>query len=261
MPQLTTTIYSYLDPQPEDRILDIGCGDGQLTSRIADSAKEVLGLDASPSMIQSARNAGALSNCAFRVQDCATLLVDAPSDVLDGSWDKVFSNAALHWILRAPETRSTVYKAIHAALRPDGVFVFEQGGAGNVAECHAAVVAALIAHGMPVEQARAASPWFFASESWARQHLEHAGFAVEKLETEYRPTKLTPKTADGKGGLEGWIRLMCAEFLAKLDTESEREEVLKWTTHVLEDIVTHEDDGSQWIGYVRLRGIARKRAQ
>lgn len=177
---------------------------------------------------------------------------------MDGSWDKVFSNAALHWILRDPSTRKDVFRDVFSALKPGGRFVFEFGGKGNVGEVHAAIVSVLTHHGIPLQKANDANPWFFPSDAWLRDMLTDVGFEVEKAEMEYRPTKLTARSEDGSGGLEGWVRLMGAEFLAVIGDQSEREQAVREICDVLEPIVTREEDGSQWIGYVRLRGIARK---
>ncbi|KAI7348762.1 S-adenosyl-L-methionine-dependent methyltransferase [Hortaea werneckii] len=261
VPQLTTTVLSYLDIQPTDRILDIGCGDGQLTSKIAQAAPEgqVLGLDASHSFIATANQSHSSPNCSYRLQDCTALSASSSDAVGEGSWDKVFSNAALHWILRPPGTRTNVFHEIHRALRPGGFFVFEMGGKGNVAEIHAAFTAALLhAGGLSIHEAREACPWFFPSVEWMRKTLEGAGFELVKCESEYRPTKLNPETADGSGGIEGWLRLMGARFLEAVDG-GKREGVLKEVCDVLESVITREEDGSRWIGYVRLRAVARKK--
>ena len=227
MPKLTSTVVRYLDPQPTDNILDIGCGDGVLTAQVASMVSQgsVLGLDASASMIEAAKRKSSSSNCTYRVQDCSALL--------SGMWDKVFSNAALHWIMCKPERRTSVFEAAMKALKPGGMFVFEMGGAGNVAEIHAAMTAALVAHGIPVAEAREASPWFFPSEVWVQRELERAGFTVEKVEVEYRPTELNPTTKDGEGGIEGWLKLMCAAQLEKFETEQKRDEIVRWVAEVL----------------------------
>ena len=257
VPKLTATVISYLDAQPTDRILDIGCGDGQLTAQIALSAAQgkVLGLDASASFIATAREQHGTDDCTFKLQDCTKLPENA--EAVDGSWDKVFSNAALHWILRNESTRLDVLRSAYNALKSGGTFVFEMGGKGNVAEIHAVFTSALLHQGLSIEQARDANPWFFPSVEWMRQGLTDVGFEVKKCEYEYRPTKLNPDTADGGGGIEGWIRLMGAQFIEAVE-ESKREAVVREVCEVLETIITREEDGSKWVGYVRLRAVARK---
>lgn len=259
VPQLTTTVLSYLDPQPSDRILDLGCGDGQLTAQIARAAHQghVLGLDASESFITTAKEQYTdVGNCEFRLQDCTR--VKECAEAVDGSWDKVFSNAALHWILRKEETRVDVLRDAHAALRPGGLLVFEMGGQGNCAEMYAAFTSALLHAGVPLQTARAAAPWFFPSREWMRAHLSDVGFAVEVCEIEYRPTKFTAETGDGRGGVEGWVRLMGAGFLEVVEV-GRREAVVREVCDVVRDGVRREESGESWIGYVRLRVVARKR--
>src|SRR5271165_3913060 len=75
-----------LDPQPGDRILDLGCGSGQLTAKIAESGAEVTGFDRSAEMIAEARRNFPL--LAFEIGDAANF-------TLDTTFDAVFSNAAL----------------------------------------------------------------------------------------------------------------------------------------------------------------------
>jgi trans-aconitate methyltransferase len=259
VPALTKKVVSYLDIRPTDQILDIGCGDGSLTSEIAAACAQgsVLGLDASKSFIKTATSKYSVPNCQFKHQDC-TKLEECP-EAIDGSFDKVFSNAAMHWILCDPTIRPKFFQNVNKALKPNGLFVFEMGGSGNVAEVQAAATAALIHSGLSPEESRQASPWFFPSTTWMEGTLEEAGFEVLKCEHEYRPTKLNPETEDKKGGLEGWVRLMCAEFLEKVKDEKKREEAVKFIVHVLEPIVTREEDGTRYLGYCRLRAVGRKK--
>lgn len=257
VPKLTTKVVSYLDAQPSDSILDIGCGDGDLTAQIATSANRVLGVDASKSFINSAKDKyDSLPNCSFILNDSTEL--QTCSEAMTGTWDKAFSNAAMHWILREPSTRASFFENVHKALKPGGKFVFEMGGKGNVAEIHAASTAALLHAGVPLDLAREASPWFFPSTTWMSAALEAAGFEVEKCELEYRPSLLTADKEDGSGGILGWAKLMCAQFL-EAAPENKREEVLKEICDVIETIITREEDGSRYLGYVRLRAVARKR--
>lgn len=91
-----------------------------------------------------------------------------------------------------------------------------------------------------------------------RNTLLSIGFEVEISEIEYRPTQMTPTDGEGKGGLEGWVRLMGAQFLEGLSAEK-RDEVVRFVCEGVRESVTRVD-GSQWLGYVRLRVVARKPA-
>lgn len=250
VPKLTSTVVSYLDPKPSDNILDIGCGDGSLTAQIAQSAARVLGVDASKSFIATAKEKFTTPNCSFLLHD-ATDLQNCP-EAIHGKWDKAFSNAAMHWILRPEARREMFFRDVNSALKKGGVFVFEQGGAGNVAEIQASSISALTHAGVPLQTARDSMPWFFPSVKWMREMLEKTGFEVEKCELEYRPSQL------GEGKMEGWVRLMCAEMLECVEEGSRRDGVVREICELLETIVTRPEDGTQWLGYVRLRAVARK---
>lgn len=259
VPSLTKKVISYLDIKPTDQILDIGCGDGSLTSEIAATCSQggVLGLDASKSFIETATSRYTTPKLKFQHQDC-TRLEECP-EAVDGSWDKVFSNAAMHWILRDPSIRAKFFQNVNKALKPNGLFVFEMGGSGNVAEVHAGATAALIHAGLSPKEAREACPWFFPSVAWMEQTLEAAGFEVVTCEHEYRPTKLNPESEDKKSGLEGWVRLMCAEFLERVKDSQKREQAVKFIVDVLDPITTREEDGTKYLGYCRLRAVGRKK--
>lgn len=260
VPQLATKVLQHLSPQPGDHILDIGCGDGQLTSALASQVGprgRVLGLDASASFIATAASTNRPANCSYALQDCTALA--SSTAVTPGSWDKAFSNAAMHWILRDEAARKPFFAAVHGLLKPGGSLVFEMGGKGNVAELHAAFTGALTAvGGLTLAQARAASPWFFPSVDWMERALGEAGFEVQVCESEYRPTRLTEERGDGSGGLEGWVRLMGAAFLEAVEGEGRRDAVIRAVCGWVEDVVRREEDGSRWIGYVRLRAVGRK---
>ena len=74
-----------------EKLLDLGCGDGVLTAKIAALLPQgrVLGIDASHGMIQTANEQKA-NNLAFQQMDINELPFDSEFDI-------VFSNAALHW--------------------------------------------------------------------------------------------------------------------------------------------------------------------
>lgn len=254
VPRLASKVVDWLNPQKSDVILDIGCGHGTLSAEIKERCSRLTGFDASKNLIDAAQNSySSIPGLTWHVQDCRYL--EDSTKLEAGAYTKVFSNAALHWILRDSATRLSVLRGACNALRPGGKFVFEMGGAGNVAEVHATLLAALIHRGVCIETARAASPWFFPSEKLMKDLLTQAGFEIEKCELEYRPTQLTSHT---EGGLEGWIRLFGAPLLDVLHSVEERDSAVKEVCDVLKSVVSREGDGSMWLGYVRLRMIAVK---
>ncbi len=109
---------SELAAQPGERILDLGCGDGQLTQRIAAPGASVIGIDSSPAMVTAARGRGVKAD-------------KGPAEKLpypDHTFEAAFSNAALHWVRGQDEMPSRGARV----LRPGGRFVAEMGGHGNI---------------------------------------------------------------------------------------------------------------------------------
>ena len=120
VPALGDAVLQLLAPQPGELILDVGCGDGALTARIAAAGAQVIGLDSSPEMVEAARARGI---------DAFVADAEAMDLARFGQFDAVFSNAALHWMLDPDAVASGIF----AALRAGGRFVGEMGGEGNLA--------------------------------------------------------------------------------------------------------------------------------
>src|SRR3984957_20609780 len=114
---LASGVVELLAPQAGEAILDLGCGDGALTEKIAATGAVVTGADASAAMVAAARTRG------LKVVE-----VSATEMQFDAQFDAVFSNAALHWM---PDAEA-VLAAVHRALKPGGRFVAEMGGMGNI---------------------------------------------------------------------------------------------------------------------------------
>jgi trans-aconitate 2-methyltransferase len=79
-------------PAPGGRIVDLGCGTGELTVRLHERLRgaETLGVDRSAAMLERARHT-AVRGVRFELGD-----IGAFDDV--GAWDVVAANASLHWV-------------------------------------------------------------------------------------------------------------------------------------------------------------------
>lgn len=248
VPQLTSVVQQWLDPQSSETVLDIGCGDGVLTKNLAARTASIYGIDSSPNMIEKSQKLGLQAE----VVDCSKL----------GEWDhkstydKVFSNATFHWIFaqtKSDSERVAVFKKINQLLKPGGTFVCEMGGFGNVAEIHAAFLMAVEKFSnLTISEAQKLSPWYFPHEDAIAGFLKTAGFSVEKIERAYRSTEL----AAGEG-LRKWLELFGFDFLKVID-ESKREEALQFIVDTLKTTNYEPHSGKWYAGYVRLRWVAKK---
>jgi len=140
---LGSSVLELLSPKPGERVLDLGCGDGILTKKIADLGCEVVAIDSSVAFIDAARKLGLDAH-----------VIDAVALPYREEFDAVFSNAVLHWIKRADEMIAGVYRS----LRPGGRFVAECGGFGCVDKIRRALVESLDKRGIHGE---ARVPWYF----------------------------------------------------------------------------------------------------
>jgi len=225
-------VVEWLAAQRGEYILDLGCGDGQLTRRLQEMGVHVLGVDASAEMVTAARERGVEAE-----------QVQAESlPFRDATFDAVFSNAVLHWVRGQDEMMKQVYRV----LKPGGRFVAEMGGHGNVAAIHVALLAVLDRHGY---RDREEGVNYYPSPESYRERLERNGFRVEKMALIPRPTPLP------ESGMEGWLRTFRRGVLDGLPKDV-AEAVVKETTALLEHVL--RDEAGKWTAdYVRLRFIAR----
>jgi len=243
VPRLTSKVISYLDPSCDDVILDVGAGDGALTLGIKKRCKMVLALDSSKNFTEGCKAKGLDA----RLVDCRKLSSEKD---LRGTFDKVFSNAALHWILADTQTRATVAPAIYACLKPNGIFVAECGCFGNVADVVTAIRSSLVHYGLSYTDVDAVNPWFFPTPPQMKLLLENAGFTACELEQEHRPTELS-------GDIIEWIETFAFSFLKLVVDVADRARILQEIKEALR-WSCQRSDGVWVVNYVRLRWKARR---
>ncbi|HLH01275.1 MAG TPA: methyltransferase domain-containing protein [Bryobacteraceae bacterium] len=231
--QLGAGVIELLEPKAGERILDLGCGTGQLTERIAQGGAQVTGLDASAEMIGQARQ---------NYPKLEFVLDDAAKMRYEGEFDAVFSNAALHWM---PDAEA-VARAIARALKPGGRLVAEFGGKGNIAQIEQALDAVLAAFGATRSEKRN----YFPSIAEYAAVLERAGLETRMAQLFERPTPL-----EGEAGMANWLRQFRGHTLEAIEP-ARREAALAEVVARLRPVL-HGESG-WYADYRRLRVIAVK---
>jgi trans-aconitate methyltransferase len=230
-------VVELLNPQRGEKILDLGCGTGDLTYEIAKAGSTVFGIDLSQSMIEKARQK--YPKIRFNVEngeDFRTI----------ESYDAVFSNAALHWMKRP----SKVVESVWLALRSGGRFVAEFGGQGNV-ETIIQGITDVLSQQYEMD-ATERNPWYFPSVGEYSSLLEQQGFRVTYALHFDRSTSLV----DGENGLNHWLKGFGADFFQEF-SESQQLILLEEIKEKLRPSLYH--NGTWYADYKRIRIAAAKR--
>jgi SAM-dependent methyltransferase len=226
-------VVELLNPQPGERILDLGCGDGALTRKLEDMGCELVGIDSSPELVQAALALG------------LDVTVQNASEMdFHEEFDAVFSNAVLHWIRDADRLIQRVFEA----LRPGGRFVAECGGHKCIGTIQAALVAELEIRGY---DGWAANPWYFPTAKEYGDRMRRVGFDVRYIEVIPRPTRLP-------GDITGFLDTFADSFVLILP-EPDRETYVADVRDRLKPSLRGKD-GLWTADYTRLRFAAYKSA-
>jgi trans-aconitate methyltransferase len=235
--KMAAGVLDLLGAKPGERILDLGCGTGHLTEKIAAAGAKVVGVDRSPDMVLQAREK--YPALQFEVMDAREISFAEP-------FDAVFSNATLHWI-KEPER---VIMGIVKTLRAGGRFAAEFGGKGNTNELMKAVERAWLMEHLP---GPAPKPWYYPGVAEYATLLENFGLEVTYAILFDRPTTLE----DGEHGLHNWLKMFGAAFTEYLP-EEQREAALAAVEREAGPALFH--DGHWVMDYRRLRIVAKRNA-
>jgi trans-aconitate 2-methyltransferase len=164
----------------DEAVLDAGCGSGRVTALLLERVPNgrVVGVDASPSMIERARE---------RLGDRVELIcADLTEFELDEPVDVVYSNATFHWVM----DHDRLFSRLHDALRPLGKIEAQCGGQGNVAEFERAIDAISGDERFAPYLRGERRAWNFASVADTEARLERSGFADVRVWLQ--PKRVTP---------------------------------------------------------------------
>ncbi|AZN41031.1 class I SAM-dependent methyltransferase [Paenibacillus albus] len=230
-------VVEVLSPVRGEKILDLGCGTGDLAYEISKAGANVIGMDLSTQMIGSAKE---------KYPEINFFVGDAENFKLDEQVDAVFSNAALHW-MKKPEQ---VIKCVWDSLKPGGRFVAEFGGQGNVETVTNAASQVLERdYGIDASQL---NPWYFPSIAQYSALLEQQGFRVTYAVHFDRPTRMQ----DGENGLNIWLTGLADDLFSGLSIEQKEDAIHKIEAEAREELFK---DGDWYIDYKRIRVKAIKR--
>ncbi|KAK7056613.1 hypothetical protein VNI00_002330 [Paramarasmius palmivorus] len=229
----TSPVLELLSAKPGERIIDFGCGSGEVTLElervVRPSGGCVVGVDASESMIHKAKKNGLEHAFVADIQALESIPVSL--NLSNDKFDAVFTNAALHWCKRDPEG---VIKSAKQLLKKSGRFVGEMGGFMNCIGVRSALHLVTKRRGYDSTKL---DPWFFPSPEEYSKLLKSQGFDVTHI-------SLTPRFTPLPQGMMSWLRLFARNSWLSGIEEAEATDILK----EVEDIcrVDCQDGDGNW---------------
>ncbi|BDD06981.1 class I SAM-dependent methyltransferase [Aureibacter tunicatorum] len=225
-----------LNPQKGEKILDLGCGTGELTYEIQQLGAETIGIDLSPEMITRAKHKFPEMN--FRQ-------VPAEKMSYHHSFDAVFSNETIHWVTNQIQLTSKIYNA----LKQNGRFIAEFGSRGNCRKTIQAIKKMLVKLNKPerIELIQ----WYFPSISSYTDLLEAYGLEVRYAEIFDHPTVME----DPDRGVIEWLHSF-ADYLFGGYSYDEKEVIFAEIQESLKN--SNFREGKWYLDYKRMRVSAIK---
>lgn len=229
------SLVELLAPKQGEKILDLGCGTGDLAHRLHAYGVTVLGIDKSENMVNQAIR---------KYPDIPFMVQDATDLKYHNEFDAVFSNATLHWVQPAIQALHGIYQS----LKDGGRFVAEFGGKGNVQTITDEIIQQIKEAGLEFKKEQ--FPWFYPSIGEYSNLMEEAGFRVTFAQHFDRPTQL-----DGDHGLKNWIDMFGHQLLDGIPEHTKNEIIINVERNLKRILYK---DGHWMADYKRIRVIGVK---
>ncbi|NEP60398.1 MAG: methyltransferase domain-containing protein [Symploca sp. SIO2G7] len=235
-----------LNLQGDERVLDIGCGEGKVTAEIANLVPDgsVVGIDSSEVMLELAETRYPTST----FPNLQFLYADACQLPFEQEFTVIFSNATLHWI----QDHASVLQGISNSLQLGGKILLQMGGRGNAAEIIRVVEEMTNSSQWRRYFANFPFPYGFYSPQEYQHWLKDVG--LQPIRLELMPKDMTHK---GSRGLAGWIRTTWLPYTQQLPEQMREDFVTELVDCYLEDHPVTED-GLTHVKMVRLEVEAIK---
>ncbi|KAJ7695725.1 S-adenosyl-L-methionine-dependent methyltransferase [Mycena rosella] len=243
-PAFTAPILDMLAAKPGEKIVDLGCGSGEVTVVLDKIVKQapgglVVGVDFSESMIEKAKEAGLDHAFVSDVQALDIPMAEFNNNDPEFKFDAAFSNATLHWCKRDP---AGVLESVKKILKPGGRLVVEMGGAMNCIGIRSALHRVVRAHG---HDPAPLDPWFFPSVEDYSKLLIAASFKTLQI-------SLTPRNTPLEDGLRGWLEVFARKAFLKDFSDKEATEIINEVVEMCR--IDCQDTSGNWaMMYSRLR--------
>jgi len=210
-----------LNLRGDEKILDVGCGDGKITAEIGRATPNgfIVGIDASAEMISFARKKfPAKENRNLEFQACDARQISPKK--FKQKFDVIFSNAALHWV----DDHEKILRGASSVLNPGGRLIVSCGGKGNAQDVFVALRPEMRLKRWREFFRKMPTPYFFYSPADYEKWLPKFGFKINSL-------KLAPKEADypGEDGFATWLRTTWIPYVQRVP-ENLREEFIAAVT-------------------------------
>ena len=175
-----------------ENLIDIGCGDGRITHKLAAiiQAGSVVGIDQSESMVKLAKDK-------FNEDNLSFIQMDATNIDFNAKFNVAFSNATLHWV----SDHQAVLKCLRDNLENNARILFQMGGSGNAKELFEVVARVIESKKWKNYFIEFISPYTFCDVTDYEKWLPACGYKPVRIE-------LIPKDMvhNNSDGLKGWFR-------------------------------------------------------